>query len=130
MPVGKEKEQALLKEMARLDVREEDCVEKFVCGSGKGGQKVNKTASCVYLKHLPTGIEIKCHETRSRDVNRYKARRLLCEKMDHLVHGAESARCQRAAKIKKQKQKRKKRARAKVEGANVAPGDKNAEKSA
>lgn len=63
--------------MHSLGVEEKDLVEKFVLGSGKGGQKVNKTSSCVYLKHLPTGIEIKCQKTRSREENRYWARVLL-----------------------------------------------------
>lgn len=64
--------------MSALGIYETDLVEKFILGSGRGGQKVNKTSSCVYLKHLPTGIEIKCQRERSREMNRYFAREELC----------------------------------------------------
>ena len=63
--------------MERLGIFEKDLIEKFILGSGSGGQKINKTSSCVYLKHLPTGIEVKCQGTRSRDLNRLYARREL-----------------------------------------------------
>jgi len=66
--------------MKQLGIDEDDLIEKFILGSGKGGQKVNKTSSCVYLKHLPTGIEVKCQQGRSRELNRYVARYELCEK--------------------------------------------------
>ncbi|GAH45594.1 unnamed protein product, partial [marine sediment metagenome] len=58
--VRKEKENALRQRMESLDIFEKDIVEKFIRSSGKGGQKVNKTSTCVYLKHLPTKIEVKC----------------------------------------------------------------------
>ncbi|MFW3145132.1 peptide chain release factor-like protein, partial [Legionella pneumophila] len=57
--------------MSNLHIYETDLSEKFIIGSGKGGQKLHKTASTVYLKHLPTGMEIKCQESRSREDNRY-----------------------------------------------------------
>lgn len=63
-------------------ILEEDLEERFVLGSGSGGQKVNKTSSCVYLKHLPTGTEIKCQESRSREKNREVARGRLCDHFD------------------------------------------------
>ncbi|MDD4183782.1 MAG: peptide chain release factor-like protein, partial [Candidatus Omnitrophica bacterium] len=58
-------------------IREEDIVEKFIRASGPGGQFVNKTSSCVYLKHIPTGIEVKCQKERSQALNRYAARKIL-----------------------------------------------------
>lgn len=78
------KEKALLKKMQELDIHEEDLRESFVRASGPGGQKVNKTSSCVYLKHLPTGIEVKCQEERSQVLNRYLARKLLVKKIETL----------------------------------------------
>ena len=65
--------------MEKLHINEDDFIEKFILGSGKGGQKLHKTASTVYLKHIPSGIEIKCQESRSREDNRYFARVRLCE---------------------------------------------------
>ncbi len=62
--ISKEKFDELHARMERLGIRSDDLVEKFILGSGKGGQKVNKTSSCVYLKHVPTGIEIKCRQKR------------------------------------------------------------------
>ena len=62
-------------------IREEDIVEKFIRASGPGGQFVNKTSSCVYLKHIPTGIEVKCQKERSQALNRYAARKILAEKI-------------------------------------------------
>ena len=64
--IKKETWEKLQQKMEALDIKEEDIVEKFIRGSGRGGQKINKTDSCVYLKHLPTQIEIKCQESRSR----------------------------------------------------------------
>jgi protein subunit release factor B len=68
--------------MDRLRVCQEDLVERFVRGSGPGGQKVNKTASCVYLKHQPSGIEVHCQQERSRERNRVVAREWLCHRLE------------------------------------------------
>jgi len=62
-------------------IREQDIIEKFIKSSGPGGQSVNKTSSCVYLKHIPTGIEVKCQRERSQVLNRYMARKILAEKV-------------------------------------------------
>jgi len=70
---------SLENEMERLKIYERDLDERFVLGSGSGGQKINKTSSCVYLKHRPSGVEVSCQETRSREKNREIARRRLCE---------------------------------------------------
>ena len=68
--------------MAKLRIAEEDLVEKFILGSGSGGQKINKTSSCVYLKHVPSGIEVKCQANRSREMNRFLARHELCDRIE------------------------------------------------
>lgn len=68
--------------MAKLRLGEDDLLEKFILGSGSGGQKINKTSSCVYLKHLPSGIEVKCQAHRSREMNRFQARLELCDRLE------------------------------------------------
>ena len=80
MPISPDKRREAQARMQRLGIREEDLVEKFILGSGSGGQKINKTSSCVYLRHIPSGIEVKCQQDRSRELNRYLARRMLCDK--------------------------------------------------
>src|SRR3972149_635601 len=69
------KEKSLLERMQALGVREQDIEEQFVRSSGAGGQKVNKTSSCVVLYHRPTGIRVKCQQERSQALNRFLARR-------------------------------------------------------
>ncbi|HEY1123582.1 MAG TPA: peptide chain release factor-like protein [Haloferula sp.] len=68
--------------MAKLRISDEDLVEKFILGSGSGGQKINKTSSCVYLKHVPSGLEVKCQAGRSREMNRFLARHELCDRLE------------------------------------------------
>lgn len=110
--ISEEKNRWLKERMEALGVFEKDIKEKFVRSSGKGGQKVNKTSSCVYLKHIPTGIEVKCMEDRSQSINRFLARRELIERIDALS-GNLTRRVLEREKIKKQKTKRRKRARTK-----------------
>jgi protein subunit release factor B len=112
--VSTKKEKVLQEKMERFDIHEKDIIEKFVRSSGHGGQKVNKTSTCVYLKHIPTGIEVKCQEERSQALNRYKARRILVEKIESLIKGKESEEQKRIAKIRRQKRKRSKRAKEKM----------------
>ncbi len=88
--VRPEKLKALKERMESLGIREEDISEKFVRSRGHGGQKVNKTSTCVYLKHIPTGIEVKCQESRSQPLNRFLARRLLADKIEQRLLGSES----------------------------------------
>ncbi len=76
------KEKELQKRMRQLGVYEKDIREMFVRASGPGGQNVNKTATCVVLRHVPTGIQVKCQEERSQRFNRHKARRLILEKIE------------------------------------------------
>ncbi len=112
--INKEKLLELAERMAKLGIREEDLKEKFILGSGSGGQKINKTSSCVYLKHLPSGLEVKCQKDRSREMNRFYARRELCEKLEQLQEGIQTKKEQEIAKIRRQKRKRSKRAQAKI----------------
>ena len=66
-------------------------VELFVRGSGSGGQKINKTSSTVYLKHSPTGIEVRCQQERSQAVNRELAWATLCEKLEGRAKATKNA---------------------------------------
>lgn len=112
--VSTEKEKALREKMESLGIFESDIVERFVHSSGPGGQHVNKTSTCVYLKHLPTGIEVKCQQERSQAMNRFFARRILVEKVEEAALGRESAERKRIEKIRRQKRKRSKRAKEKM----------------
>ncbi len=113
-PVRSDKEAALRERMETLGIREADLIEKFVRSQGKGGQNVNKVETCVYLKHVPTGIEVKCQQKRSQALNRFLARRILVDKIEKKLRGAESEIEQRIEKIRRQKRKRSKRSRMKM----------------
>ncbi|MCX7966012.1 MAG: peptide chain release factor-like protein [Syntrophorhabdaceae bacterium] len=112
--VSPEKENRLLEKMERLGIKDEDIVEKFIRSGGPGGQHVNKTSTCVYLKHIPTGIEVKCQKERSQALNRYFARKILVEKIEEMILGKESERQKEIEKLKRQKRKRSKRAKEKI----------------
>jgi len=109
-----EKLQELFKRLSKLGVKEEELVVKYILGSGPGGQKVNKSHSTVYLKHLPTAIEVKCQRTRSRTLNHYYAHLLLCEKLEKQLLGIQTAKEQAAAKIRRQKKRRSRRSKEKI----------------
>ncbi len=112
--VTTEKKQQLADRMTRLGVRDNDLRETFILGSGPGGQKVNKTAACVRLHHTPTGIDIKCGRTRHRELNRFLARRLLCDRIEYLRAEHASARRQDEERIRRQKRRRSRRQRARM----------------
>lgn len=112
--VSKSKEEALLQKMARFGIKESDLIENFVRSGGPGGQNVNKTSTAVYLKHIPTGIEVKCQETRSQVLNRYLARKILVNKIEDKILGKLSEEKQKIYKLKKQKKRRSRRAKQKM----------------
>ena len=107
--ISLEKQKALANRLSALGIKDEDLLEKFILSSGKGGQKVNKTASAVYLKHIPSEIEVKCQKMRSRELNRYYARVRLCERLEKVLLGKKSKRERKEEKIQKQKKRRKRR---------------------
>lgn len=111
-PVSEEKNKWLQERMDALGIYEKDIEEKFVRSSGSGGQKVNKTSTCVYLKHIPTGIEVKWMEERSQPLNRFLARRELAQRIERLL-GKLTVNDREIEKTKRQKLKRKKRAKLK-----------------
>ncbi|MBP8980218.1 MAG: peptide chain release factor-like protein [Syntrophobacterales bacterium] len=114
MIVSPEKEAALAARMEALGVSEDDLRETFVRSSGPGGQKVNKTSSCVHLVHLPTGLAVKCQQERSQALNRFLARRLLLDRIERLRKGLVEAEKARREKIRRQKRKRSQRAKEKI----------------
>jgi protein subunit release factor B len=104
----------LRKQMAHLQILESDLDEHFIRGSGSGGQKINKTSSCVQLNHAPSGIEIRCQKTRSQADNRFWARRELCTRIEEKLLGEKSKKQQEIEKIRRQKRRRSRRAKAKM----------------
>jgi protein subunit release factor B len=112
--VSKSKHDELARRLARLGIRDEDLEEKFIRSSGPGGQRANKTATCVYLKHKPSGITVKCQRERYRALNRFLARRTLADKIENVKLGKLSAEQQRREKIRRQKRRRSRRAKARM----------------
>jgi len=113
-PVSPEKEAQLARRMAQLGVSEADIEESFVRSGGHGGQNVNKTSTCVMLIHRPTGLQVKCQETRQQGLNRYIARRLLLDKIEERKNGFIAAKRAEIERIRRQKRKRSRRARDKM----------------
>lgn len=113
MVISEKKILLIQNELKELGISEKDLNENFVTASGKGGQKVNKSASCVQLVHTPTGLRVSCQKERERESNRWLARRKLCEAYRKEVLGEKTDKDKRLEKIKKQKKKRKKRAQLK-----------------
>jgi peptide chain release factor len=114
MVVSLKKSSDLEARMRALGIAERDLHEHFVRSSGRGGQNVNKVSTCVVLKHLPTGIEVKCQRERSQALNRFLARRILVEKIERLLLGRKSQAEQARWKRAKQKRRRSRRAKEKV----------------
>jgi protein subunit release factor B len=124
--VGFEKEKSLRELMLKLGVREEDIEEKFIRSQGPGGMNVNKVSSCVYLRHIPTGIEVKCQKERYQAQNRFFARMILLKKIESGILGKLSAERKRIEKIRRQKRKRSRRAKLKVLEAKRRQSEKKA----
>jgi len=112
--VSQDKEEALKAKMASLGIREADIKELFIRSAKKGGQNVNKTSTRVYLKHGPTGLEVKCQTERSQALNRFLARRILVNKIESLILGRKSEEEKRREKIRRQKRRRSRRAKDKM----------------
>jgi protein subunit release factor B len=126
MTISPEKDAALRERMERLGVREEEFRETFIRSSGPGGQKVNKTSSCVFLVHLPTGLSVKCQQERSQALNRFLARRTLLDRIERLQTGLVSAERMRTEKIRRQKRRRSRRAQEKTLEAKHIQSEKKA----
>ena len=113
-PVSLEKSDQLARRMAALGVSEVEIEESFVRSGGHGGQNVNKTSTCVMLLHRPTGVSVKCQETRQQGLNRFIARRLLLDKIEAAQTGRVAAQQAEIEKIRRQKRKRSCRAKARM----------------
>ena len=100
--------------MVEADVYEEDLEESFILGGGPGGQKTNKTSNVVRLSHEPSGLMVRCGETRSRETNRWLARRMLAELILERERKRKSSARQAQEKIRRQKRRRSRRQKQKM----------------
>lgn len=98
--------EAIAKRMTRLGIREDDLEEEFVRGSGPGGQKINKTSSTVVLRHVPTGLEVRCQKERSQVMNRHWARVELCDRLEAALRNARMEVQQEREKVRRQNRPR------------------------
>ena len=126
MPLFGDRARTLADRLARLGVRDEDLEESFVHAGGKGGQNVNKVATCVVLVHRPTRIAVKCQRERSQGANRLIARQMLADKIEEMRLGAASRRQQEAEKIRRQKRRRSRRSKQRMLRDKHAVSDKKA----
>ena len=106
LPVTPDKQAQLAARMAALGVNESDIEESFVRSGGHGGQNVNKTATCVMLLHRPTGLQVKCQETRQQGLNRFLARQLLLDKIEARQKERLDSERARLEKLRRQKRGR------------------------
>jgi len=126
MPLGGERARALAERLARLGIRDEDLSETFVRSGGKGGQNVNKVATCVVLVHRPTGTSVKCQRERTQGANRLVAREMLADKIEEQTLGRASARRQEMERVRRQKRRRSRRAKQRMLAGKRAQGAKKA----
>ena len=112
--ISPEKIEAIRKLMAEASVYEDDLEESFILGGGPGGQKTNKTSSVVRLSHEPSGVAVKVGESRSREDNRWLARRMLAETILEREHKRKSEARQKQEKIRRQKRRRSRRQKQKM----------------
>jgi protein subunit release factor B len=125
-PVTAEKQRVLAARLAALGIREDDLDERFVRSGGKGGQNVNKVATCVVLRHLPSGMVVKCQAARTQAMNRFLARRRLADDLEARRRGESSARRQEIERIRRQKRRRSRRAQEKMLAGKRAQAEKKA----
>lgn len=104
-PISLEKENALATRMANLGILETDLEESFVRSGGHGGQNVNKVSTCVMLLHRPSGLQVKCQDTRQQGLNRFIARKLLLDKIEQQRTSAAAARRAERERIRRQKRR-------------------------
>jgi protein subunit release factor B len=126
MPLTGERARALAARFAQLGIREDDLDESFVTSGGKGGQNVNKVATCVVLVHRPSGLAVKCQRERTQGANRLIARQMLADKIEEERLGRASARAQAAEKVRRQKRRRSRRAKEKMLRAKHAQSQRKA----
>jgi len=107
--VTERKTQELQQRMHNCNLLENDIEETFVRSTGPGGQKTNKTSTCVHLKHIPSGLTVKVQKSRSQPLNRYYARNQMCELLENKLLGKESLQAKKIQKIRKQKDRRRRR---------------------
>ncbi len=107
--VTERKKAELEQRMQKCNLNEKDIEEKFVRSSGAGGQKVNKSSTCVHLKHIPSGLAVKVQKSRSQGLNRYYARKRMCELLENELLGKKSPQAKRIEKIRKQKDRRRRK---------------------
>lgn len=118
--VRPDKEEDLRNRMLRAGIEEKDIQEKFIRSRGKGGQKVNKTSSCVWLRHIPSGISVKVDRERSQGLNRFLARRLMVEQYEKQILGLKTSLDFKREQKRKQKKRRNRRAQKKHGGISEA----------
>ena len=123
-PVSPDKLAQLQQRMSALGVNEAEIEETFVRSGGAGGQKVNKSSSCVMLLHRPTGLRVKSQTTRHQAMNRFLARRLLLDKIERMRKGHLEAEHARIEKIRRQKRKRSSRAKLRMLADKARHGEK------
>jgi protein subunit release factor B len=113
-PVTITKQKELEERMRGLGVKEDDFEEHFIRASGRGGQKINKSSSCVHLLHIPTGLAVKCQQVRSQAMNRFYARRVLLDKIERMQRGIVETEEREIRRIRRQKQKRRRQVQEKL----------------